>query len=144
MKRIVYMDGGKLVVCIPVINTHPVPENITEDEAIARAMAKIPASATDIRVLPESAIPASRDHRALWVYNANKTVVIVDPAAQAAALAEKNRLAEIDATLRADAVAQTIAGMTNAQYDTFWTNRTAAHKDAILKVLTRAYARSRV
>jgi hypothetical protein len=144
MKRIVYLNGGVLSVCTPVINTFPVPEDITEDEAVARAMLKIPAAATDVRVLPESAIPATREFRALWVYNADKTAVIVDPAAQTAALAEKTRLAEYDQTLKADTVMTNIAGMSNPQWDTFWTNRTAAQKDQMLKFLVRSEARRRV
>jgi hypothetical protein len=89
MKRIVYMNDGKLAVCIPVINTYPEPEQITEDEAVARAMAKLPATATDIRVLPESAIPASREHRSAWVYNADKSAVVADPSAVKAEVWEK-------------------------------------------------------
>jgi hypothetical protein len=144
MKRIVYIDGGKLAVCTPVINTFPEPEDITEDEAVARALVKIPATATDVRILPESAIPATREFRALWVYNADKTAVIVDPVAQTAALAEKTRLAEYDQTLKADTVMTNIAGMSNPQWDTFWGNRTAAQKDLMLKFLVRAEARRRV
>lgn len=89
MKRIVYMNGGALVVCTPVINTNPEPENITEDEAVERAMLKLPATATDIRVLAASAIPATREHRSLWQYNDDKTAVVVEAVAMHAATAAR-------------------------------------------------------
>ena len=141
MKRIVYMDGDKLVVCIPVINTLPAPEDITEDEAIARAMEKLPATATDVRVLAESAIPASREFRALWVYNADKSAVIVEPVAQAAAIAEKTRLAEIDAASAGDGILGRFRNRSNADMNTEWTNLTAAEKDRALKRLVFNHVR---
>jgi hypothetical protein len=64
--------------------------------------------------------------------------------AQQAKDAEAARIAEYDQTLRADSVIAAIAAMTNAQWDTFWTNRTAAQKDQMLKFLVRAEARRRV
>jgi hypothetical protein len=70
-----------------------------------------------------------------------------DPALEAARLAaqaEALRLAEIDQTLKADTVIAAIAAMNNAQWDTFWTNRTAEQKDKMLKFLVRAEARRRV
>lgn len=141
MKRIVYMNGGALCVAVPVINTHPEPENITENEAVARAMAKLPASATDIRVLPESAIPSSREHRALWVYNAGKTAVIEEPAALAAANAEKARLAEIDQAIAGDNFFSQFRGLNNAGFNNAWTSLTDAEKGRALKLLVRYHIR---
>lgn len=67
-------------------------------------------------------------------------------AAQAAAqakAAEAARLADVDQALKGDTVISNIAGMTNAQYDTFWSARTAEQKDRMLKFLVRAEARRR-
>jgi len=117
MKRIVYMNGGVLCVVTPVVNTLPEPEEITEDEAVARAMARLPAAATDIRVLPESVIPASREHRALWAYNADKTAVVVDAVAAAAANAEKARVAAIAAAVSGDGPLMTLLKATPEAID---------------------------
>lgn len=81
MKRIVYMLSGALAVVIPVINDD---ESITEQEAIDRAMARIPQEATDVTVLDASAIPASREFRSAWVLNGGKTAVVVDATLAAA------------------------------------------------------------
>ena len=61
-------------------------------------------------------------------------------AANQAAAAEAARLAEIKQAVRTDAVLTAIASMSKVQYDTFWTNRTAAQKDKILQLLLLAYA----
>lgn len=81
MKRIVYMLSGALAVVIPVINDG---EEITEQEALDRAFARIPQDATDVTLLEPSALPASREFRGAWVFNGNKTAVIVDEALAAA------------------------------------------------------------
>lgn len=75
MKKIIYTrpDGG-LSVVHPVINTHtvvngevvPLPENISEEQALARALKKLPASARNPQVVDESAIPADRTFRDAW------------------------------------------------------------------------------
>jgi hypothetical protein len=156
MKRIVYLNGGKLAVCTPVgnnqipIGTDPVTgetvwgtEQLTEDEAVARAMAKLPATATDITVLPESAIPASREHRELWAFNQDKTAVIVPAAAAAIKDAEQARQAEIDSTIAADSVIASIKAMSSAEYDAYWAANVtnAAQAIGVLKRVVRVLVR---
>lgn len=80
MKRIVYLIDGAIAICTPVINTYPELESITEDQAVDRAMLKLPATATDIRVLDESALPATRERRNSWAYNNDKTAVLAGAA----------------------------------------------------------------
>ena len=67
MKKIIFTraDGG-LSVVHPVINTHPVPEDITEQQALERAFARLPAEAIDPQIVDESAIPSDRTFRAAW------------------------------------------------------------------------------
>lgn len=143
MKRIVYMNGGALCVATPVINTYPAPENITEDEAVARAMAKIPATATDVRVLPETAIPASREHRALWTYSPDKTAVIVDSAPAAAADAEKSRLADVEQAIATDAQVAALKAMSNAEFSAWFAANvtTLAQARNVLERLARIVIR---
>jgi putative heme iron utilization protein len=91
MKRIIFTrpDGGVTVVT-PVINTHtvvdgvvvPVPENISEDEAVTRALARIPADAVNVQVVDESVIPSDRSARRAW--RQSGASIVVDAAAQAA------------------------------------------------------------
>jgi hypothetical protein len=149
MKRIVYINDGALWVAKPNINTHtpdpvtgemvPVPENITEDEAVARAIADVPETATDVRVLPESAIPAAREHRALWIYNADKTAVVVDQAAATAATAEKTRLAAVAASVTGDSALITLRRATPAAIDKYVDDNvtTLPEARAFLKRLTK-------
>lgn len=76
MKKIIYTrpDGG-LSVVHPVINTHtfvdgdvvPVAEDITEEQALQRALSKIPADAINVQIVDESAIPTDRTFRNAWV-----------------------------------------------------------------------------
>lgn len=61
--------------------------------------------------------------------------------ARAAAQAEAARLSEIDSALKADATIATVAAKSNADYESWWTARTAADKDKMLKFLVRAEAR---
>lgn len=75
MKKIIYTrpDGG-LTVVTPVINTHtvvdgelvPIAEDLSEQEALDRAMAKLPADAIGIQVVDESTIPTDRTFRDAW------------------------------------------------------------------------------
>jgi hypothetical protein len=66
MKKIIFTrpDGG-LSVVHPVINTYPVREEITEDEALERAMSRIPSDAIGVQVVDE--VPADRTFRMAWV-----------------------------------------------------------------------------
>lgn len=75
MKRIIYTDAsGQLLVVRPVINTHtlvdgevvPIKESLAEDQALARAMAKLPADAIDPQIVDELAIPTDRTFRNAW------------------------------------------------------------------------------
>ena len=67
MKKIIYtLPSGGLAVVHPVINTFPKREDITEDQALDRAMKKLPADAIDPRVVDESAIPTDRTFRNAW------------------------------------------------------------------------------
>ena len=67
MKKIIYTrpDGG-LSVVTPVINTYPVREDITENQALDRAMKKLPADALNVRVVDEADIPTDRTFRNAW------------------------------------------------------------------------------
>lgn len=70
MKAIIYTrpDGG-LSVVHPVVNSHPTRENITEEEALERALAKIPSDAINPHVVEASAIPTDRTFRNAWEDN---------------------------------------------------------------------------
>lgn len=70
MKKIVYTrpDGG-LSIVTPIINTHPVPEDITESQAILRAWDKLPKDAINPRFVDESEIPTDRTFRNAWEDN---------------------------------------------------------------------------
>jgi hypothetical protein len=84
MKRIIYTrpDGG-ITVVTPVINTHSVvdgvvvqiPENISEDEAVARALSRLPVDAINPQVVDESALPPDRSQRRAWRQNGASVVV---------------------------------------------------------------------
>ena len=65
MKKIIYTrhDGG-LSVVHPVINTVPERENITEEQALERALKKLPADAINPQVVDE--IPTDRTFRNAW------------------------------------------------------------------------------
>lgn len=68
MKKIIYTlpDGGVAVVH-PVINTFGEAEGFTEENAIHRALAKLPEGAIDPAVVDESEIPKDRSFRGAWV-----------------------------------------------------------------------------
>ena len=81
MKVILYTaPGGNLCVVRPIINTHtlvdgqvmPVPETLTEDEAVQRAWDKLPADAVDAQIVEEAAIPADRTFRDAWTAGAGR------------------------------------------------------------------------
>lgn len=67
MRRIIYTrpDGG-LSVVVPVINTYPNVENITEAQAEQRAFAKLPNDALNARFVDLSEIPSDRTFRNAW------------------------------------------------------------------------------
>jgi hypothetical protein len=77
MKRIVYTrpDGG-LAIVRPFINTHPAPEPLTEEQALQRAISKLPPEVTVFVVVEETAIPADRTKREAW--RLNGTLIEVD------------------------------------------------------------------
>jgi hypothetical protein len=67
MKVILYTSAhDPLCVVRPVINTYPERELITEDQALERAKKDIPADATDVQIVDESAIPTDRTFRNAW------------------------------------------------------------------------------
>lgn len=67
MKKISYTrpDGG-LSIVHPVINKG---EAITEDEALARALERLPADAIGAQIIEASDIPADRTFRNAWAQN---------------------------------------------------------------------------
>lgn len=75
MRKIIYTrpDGG-LSVVTPIINTHalvdgklvPQPEDISEEQAIQRALAKLPADAVGVQVIDASLVPTDRTFRNAW------------------------------------------------------------------------------
>jgi hypothetical protein len=75
MKKIIYTQAdGSVAVVHPVINTHPVRENLTEDEALGRAMLKLPPDAIDPQIIDEADIPADRSFRNAWSRMGSKIV----------------------------------------------------------------------
>ena len=75
MKKIIYTDSeSRLWIVGPVINTHTlvdgkvvqIPEIIAEEQALQRALAKIPQGAIDIQIVDESVIPTDRTFRNAW------------------------------------------------------------------------------
>ena len=79
MSRIVYTNQhGGVVIVTPVINTMPERENITEEQALQRAISKLPLEAVNYVVLDESAIPTDRTYRSAWVLSLDKQSVVVD------------------------------------------------------------------
>lgn len=67
MRRIIFTrpDGG-LSVVTPVINTHPVREQITAAQAEARAWGRLPANAINPQWVSADRVPADRTFRAAW------------------------------------------------------------------------------
>ena len=95
MKRIVYTKpDGNLAVVTPVINTFPSPENMTEDEALARALSKLPAGAVNPVVVEEAAIPTDRAYRDAWSVSGNSVIHDMTKAREI----HKNKLRELRAT----------------------------------------------
>lgn len=80
MKKIIYTrpDGG-LSVVHPVINTVPVPEDITEQQALQRAIDKLPldeltGEVVAHQIVDESTIPTDRTFRNAWVAAAGAVI----------------------------------------------------------------------
>jgi len=73
MKKIIYTrpDGG-LSVVHPVINTLGEAEGFTEADALARALAKLPADAINPQVVEPTVIPTDRTFRNGWSHGGNK------------------------------------------------------------------------
>lgn len=101
MKRIVYANQhGGVVIVTPVINTMPERENITEEQALQRAISKLPPEAVNYVVLDASDIPTDRTYRSAWVLSPDKQSVVVDPnkiATPAPAPTKEQLLAELQA-----------------------------------------------
>lgn len=77
MKRIAYTrpDGGVSVI-VPVINSYPVKENLSEDEALHRATKDIPSDATNVVVLEDEDFPKDVPQEK-WSLRDGKIVVLV-------------------------------------------------------------------
>lgn len=73
MKKIIYSrSDGALSIIHPVRNTYPHPEDLTDDEVLARAMKDVPPDALNVHVLDETEIPTDRTFRNAWIYQNNK------------------------------------------------------------------------
>lgn len=68
MKRILYTDASGLHIATPFIHAGD-PAGFTEDQALARALAKVPADAVGVRVIFKSDIPGDRTFRDAWEDN---------------------------------------------------------------------------
>jgi len=81
MKKIVYTQAnGVLAIVTPVINTSPVLENITEQQALERAISKLPVDVGSYVLVDEANITTDETHRNAWVLSEDKTSVVVDSA----------------------------------------------------------------
>jgi hypothetical protein len=93
-KRIIYSKpNGEVAVVYPVINSYPVPEPITEDQAVERAMSRLPADAINPQIVDVSAIPVDRSQRRAW--RQNGASIVID-AAVVTALKDRDAIAAID------------------------------------------------
>lgn len=73
MKKILYTrPDGVLCVVHPVRNTHPVIEDLTDQQILDRSLSKLPPDALDIHIVDESEIPADRTFRDAWQQSAGK------------------------------------------------------------------------
>lgn len=102
MSRIVYTNQhGGVVIVTPVINTMPERENITEEQALQRAISKLPPEAINYVVLDEAAIPTDRTHRNAWALSPDKTTITVDQTkiTPAPAPTKEQLLAELQALM---------------------------------------------
>ena len=101
MNRIVYENQhGGVVIVTPVINTMPEHENITEEQALQRAISKLPPEAVNYVVLDASGIPTDRTYRSSWVLSPDKQSVVIDSnkiATPAPAPTKEELLAELQA-----------------------------------------------
>jgi hypothetical protein len=79
MKKIVYTQAnGVLAIVTPVINTSPVREDITEQQALERAISKLPPEVTSYVLVDEANITTDDAHRNAWVLSSDQTSVVVD------------------------------------------------------------------
>lgn len=141
MKRIIFKrpDGGMSVVI-------PAPQAMldgeSEDDFVARIRDKdVPADATDVHIVEESAIPANRALRAAWrVVNG---AVEVDAVVGAAIQAESDRKAGVDAAISSDATIASLKAMTAAEFDAWWAANVtnAAQAINVLKRISRVVLR---
>lgn len=67
MRKIIYArpDGGMSIV-VPVINTLPIVEDITDAQAEQRAWDRLPADAIQPRFVTDAEIPSDRTFRDAW------------------------------------------------------------------------------
>lgn len=121
MKRIIYTrQDGSLCIVLPVINTFPQPENITEDQAVQRALAKLPANAINPQVVDEAVLPSDRSKRAAW--RQNGTAVVIDPVAAAEIDTKVNRVSALNAEATADVFIDNLRSATPDQIKTYVQN----------------------
>jgi hypothetical protein len=74
MKAIIYKKDGQTYICHPVINTHTLVsgkvvergESITEEQALQRALSRLPEGAVVARIVDKSEIPEDREAREIW------------------------------------------------------------------------------
>jgi hypothetical protein len=79
MRVIVYTnDSGVLTVVYPAQNTGSLPEDLTEEQVLQRAISKLPPEAADYVLLDKAAIPTDRTHRNAWALSSDKTTIVVD------------------------------------------------------------------
>ena len=99
MKRIIYTrpDGGISIV-IPVINTIGEIEGFTEDDALARAMGKLPEDAINPQVVEESDILTDRTFRDAWEF-VNGQVVVNETKKQAIINQEQTKISNKSSAL---------------------------------------------
>lgn len=73
MKKIIFTrPDGSLSVVHPVVNTMGEVEGFTEEQALQRALAKLPADAINAQVVEPEAIPTDRTFRNGWKAGAGK------------------------------------------------------------------------
>ncbi len=75
MKKIIYTrpDGGISIVT-PVINTRGEPEGFTEEDALSRALAKLPKDAINPQIVEPQVIPADRTFRNAWSHGGDRVI----------------------------------------------------------------------
>jgi len=79
MKRIVYKGSDDILhIVIPVRNTYPIAEDLTDDQVLQRAISALPPEVVDYSIVDEAAIPTDRANRHAWTFAADKKSVVVD------------------------------------------------------------------